>query len=290
MTSVDISAIDWARMAEPQDDQYDTLWTLALATTGGSPLRAEPYTRRPSGGLPTIAGGAVAVRHLDQQDMAPPRFEPAPADHPNLARAIDYLRRWPAAYAQFQSLIDSVHPAIDSTIPPPLRDLAFGSSSHSHEQWFGTLCVTVDDPIGCAQALVHEMSHQKLRALGVSAESAWRLITNDPAELFPSPIRIGRQRPMTAVLHAEYSFIHVVELDLRMLEGERDPMARDHILQLLMRNVVRMEAGYPTLADNVRTDAHGERFIGAFLQWARRAIERGYDALDANGYETRLSA
>jgi HEXXH motif-containing protein len=165
----------------------------------------------------------------------------------------------PRRSRQFKALIDSVHPAIDTTIPPALREITFGSSSHSHERWFGTLCATIDDPIGCAQALVHEMSHQKLRALCVSVESAWRLITNDPADLFPSPIRIGRQRPMTAVLHAQYSFIHVVELDLRMLEKESDAMARDHILQLLMRNVVRMEAGHETLAPNVRTDAYGAR-------------------------------
>jgi HEXXH motif-containing protein len=161
-----------------------------------------------------------------------------------------------------------------------------GSSSPSHEQWFGTVCVTVDDPIGCAQAFVHEMAHQKLRALGVSVESAWRLVRNDPRELYPSPIKIGRQRPMTAVLHAQYSFIYVVELDLRMLAAEPDPMTRHRMLQLLMRNVVRMEAGYETLAANVRTDREGAVFIDAFLAWARRAIAQGYDTLNANGYET----
>jgi hypothetical protein len=30
--------------------------------------------------------------------------------------------------------------------------------------------------------------------------------------------------------------------------------------------------------------------MSAFLQWSRRAIDHGYDALNANGYETRLSA
>jgi HEXXH motif-containing protein len=283
-----LETIDWARMAEPQDDQYDTRVTLAMATTRGSPLRPEPYVRRPSEDLPTIEGTDVAIRYLDQPELAPPRFALAPPDHPNLPKAVAYLRRWTAAYEQFLALIDSVHPCVDPKIPPAMRDLASGSCSHSHEQWFGTVCVTIDDPIGCAQALVHEMAHQKLRALGVSVERAWRLVTNDPAELFPSPIRIGIARPMTAVLHAQYSFIHVVELDLRMLAGEGEPRARDHILQLLLRNVVRMEAGHETLARNVRTDADGARFIDAFLAWSRRAIENGFDTLDRNGYETRV--
>lgn len=280
--------IDWARMAEPQDDQYDTRMTLELATTTTSPLRPEPYVRRATDGLPTIAGTEVAVRYLDQRDLPAPRFLPAPADHPNLRKALDYLQRWPAAYEQFLALIDSVHPCVDSTIHPSMREMLSGSCSHSHEWWFGTVCVTVDHPIGCAQAIVHEMAHQKLRALGVSVEEAWRLVANEPTELFPSPIRIGVNRPMTAVLHAQYSFIYIVELDLRMLEGESDPAVRDHILQLLMRNVVRMEAGYETLARNIRTDSSGAPFIEAFLAWARRAIERGYAVLNANGYETEV--
>lgn len=288
MTLAEISAIDWERMAEPQADQYDTRVTLALATTSGSPLRPEPYVRRSPAGLPTIAGTDVAIRYLDQPELAPPRFELAPANHANLPRALAFLRRWPAAYQQFLALVDSAHPCVDPQIPPHLRAVTSGSCSHSHEQWFGTLCVTVDDAIGCAQAFVHEMAHQKLRALGVSIESAWRLIVNDPAERYPSPIRIGVARPMTAILHAQYSFIYIVELDLRMLAAEDDPATRDRILQLLLRNVVRMDAGYETLARNVRTDAAGARFVGAFLAWARRALELGYQALNTNGYETRI--
>jgi hypothetical protein len=288
LNAIDVEAIAWERMAEPQVDQYDTQVTLALATTRGSPLRAEPYVRRSAAGLPTIAGTGVAIRYLDQRELAPPRFALAPPDHPNLVRAVELLRRWPAVYEQFVALVDSVHPCIDPTIPAQLRSMVNGSCSHSHEAWFGTVCVTVDSAIGCAQALVHEMAHQKLRALGVSVESAWRMIVNDPSERYLSPIKIGVPRPMTAVLHAQYSFIYIVELDLRMLAGELDPLQRDRILQLLMRNVVRMEAGYETLARDVRTDAAGARFVEAFLAWARSAIERGYAALNTNGYETRI--
>lgn len=290
MSGIDLNAIDWSRMAEPQEDQYDTKTTLALATTTGSPLRPAPYVRRPVDGCHTICDGQVAVRYLDQPEMSPPHFRLAPFDHPNLLRGVEYLRRWPTAYEQFKALVDSVHPCLNPNIQPQHRDISIGSSSHSYEQYFGAVCVTADNAVGCAQALVHEMAHQKLRALGVSVEQAWRLIANPPTTLYPSPIKIGQQRPMTAVFHAEYSFIYVTELDIRMLEAEHNEMSRHHILQLLMRNVVRMGAGYETLIRYMQTDDAGAIFVEAFLRWAERAIERGYQLLNDNGYETRLAA
>ena len=273
-------------MAEPQDDQYDTKVTLAFARSMPSPLRPEPYLRRSADGCQTLCDGEVAVRHLDQGEMALPDFRPAPRDHPNLLKAVEYLRRWPAAYEQFKALIDTVHPCLDTRIKPEYSDICIGSSSHSHEQWFGTICVTVDHAIGCAQALVHEMAHQKLRALGVSLEEAWRLIGNDRALLYPSPIKIGKQRPMPAVFHAEYSFIYVTELDMRMLAAEIDETTRQQILQLLMRNVVRVEAGYETIARHIETDTAGALFVEAFLSWAASTIAKGYRLLNENGYET----
>lgn len=290
MSGINLDAIDWSRMAEPQVDQYDTDITLGLATTTPSPLRPAPYVRRPVDDCHTICDGQVAVRYLDEPEMSPPLFHLAPFAHPNLTRAVEYLRRWPAAYEQFKSLIDTVHPSLDPKIQPQHRDIAVGSSSHSYEQHFGVVCVTVDNAVGCAQALVHEMAHQKLRALGVSVETAWRLITNPTSALYPSPIKIGKLRPMTAVFHAEYSFIYVTELDIRMLAAESDDLSRQHILQLLMRNVVRMEAGYETLKRGLQTDAAGDVFAGAFLHWAKRTIEHGYQLLNENGYETRLTA
>src|SRR5205085_3552588 len=212
LRAIELNNIDSSHMAEPQADQYDTQITLALATTTPSPLRPEPHRCLPIASGQTICDGRVSVAHIAQTEMAPPHFPPAPLDHPNLAAAIVYLRRWPAAYEQFSTLIDTVHPCLDASIQPEFREVSVGSSSHSYEQWFGTVFLTVDNALGCAQALVHELAHQKLRALGVSFEQAWRLITNDPAVLYPSPIKLGRQRPMTAVLHAEYSFIYVTEL------------------------------------------------------------------------------
>lgn len=285
MNSLDPDAVEWSRMAEPQEGGYDTKVALTLAASAPSRLRFGPYVRRLAGDAPTICEGQVAVRHLEQAEMSPPAFTPAPPDHPNLLKAVEYLRRWPAAYEQFKALIDTVHPCLDARIKPEHRELSVGSSSHSHEQWLGVLCVTVDHPFGCAQGLIRETARQKLRALGVWTERAWRFISNDPSALYPSPIYPGQSWPMTAALHAAYSLTCVAELDMRVLESETGLEARDQILQLLMRNAVRMEACCDSLARYVETDAVGDIFMKAFLDWAGRATVRAYALLDENGYE-----
>jgi hypothetical protein len=92
---------------------------------------------------------------------------------------------------------------------------------------------------------------------------------------------------MTAVFHAQYSFIHVTALDLHMLasaEGERE---RQRILMLLARNVPRMQAGYEEVARHIRTDAAGRLFVDAFMDWSEDVLQRGQAELDANGYGVR---
>lgn len=274
-----VSAVEWGRMAEPQADQYDTCVTLEFATNGGSPLRREPYTRRPPGGSPTIFDGVVAVRYISAACPRSSRHADGPLDHPNIRQAAEYVRRWPTVFEQFRSLMDSYHPMIDLTVPPAKYGEALGSSSHSEESMFGTMWATFYDPLGLAQAFVHEMAHQKLRALGVSFEAADRLITNRPGELFASPIRKDRPRPMTAVFHAEYSFIYVTALDVEMIRAEADPARRATLLSLLSRNVTRMEEGLEVIKRHVKVDAEGRDFVDGFYAWAERVIESGNDLL-----------
>jgi len=278
-----LETVDWARMAEPQSDGYDTDVTLRLAETGVTPLRPLPYRRRPTDGEATFCDGAVAVRQAPLRGLMTDALLPAKVDHPNIAAGGVLLSRWPDAYQQFTRLIDTVYPYTD---PEQARqgDQALGSSSHSYEEDFGSLHATVDSALGFAQALIHEMAHQKLRALGVSIESAERLITNSPSEEFESPIRKDRKRPMSAVVHAQYSFIHVTALDLYMLANANGERERQFILMLLARNVPRMKSGYEEVATHVKTDEAGRQFIDAFMHWSSDVLERGQAELDANGY------
>jgi HEXXH motif-containing protein len=278
-----LEAIDWSRMAVPQKDGYDTEMTLRLAEHGASPKRPDPYVRRPLDGAVTFCDDMVAVRPARERGLGTDKIVPAPLDHPNLSIGAAYLARWPEAYAQFVRLVDTVYPY---TEPEQARhgELALGSSSHSYEEDFGSVHATVDNALGFAQALIHEMAHQKLRALGVSFEAAHRLIANDPSERFDSPIRKDITRPMTAVFHAQYSFIHVTALDLHMLAAAKGERERQYILMLLARNVPRMQAGHREVAQHIKADAGGRLFVDTFLDWSHDVVQRGQAELDANGY------
>ena len=69
-------SIDWARVAEPQRDGYDTEIVLAYAVAAG-------YRRRePAPGTPRLLEAAI-----DQTGAwLGATMEPAPIDHPNIAR------------------------------------------------------------------------------------------------------------------------------------------------------------------------------------------------------------
>ena len=278
-------AIDWRRVAEPQADGYDTQVVLDLATTSPSLLRPKPYKRRKANGAPTLFDGRVAVRNRTSGGLPAPKYVAASPTHPNLAAAERILGAWPAMAGQFPQLIDTLEVWTDSSMPPEFWRKAPGSSSHSLEEEFGSIMVTVDSALGLAQAMVHEMAHQKLRALGVSLMQASRLVTNDPTKLYVSPIITNRRRPMTAVLHAQYSFIHVTALDVAVYDSPNMPEEEKRLcIFLLARNVPRMDAGYEEIAAHVETDADGAVFVDAFMAWSRGVLARGHAILDANGY------
>lgn len=279
-----LNAPDWSRLARPQADGYDTDYILAQAQSRGSLLRPGPWRRRSTAGAPTLFDGRVAVRNRDVGGLPAPRYQPVPPNHPNLTAGELVLRLWPEAAAQFAALVDTVQPWTDTGIPESARAFP-GSSSHSEEAEFGIVMLTADNAFGVAQAMVHEMSHHKLRVLGVSITAAERIVANDPAELYTSPIIVDRKRPMTAVLHAQYSFIHVTALDVAVYRNPASSAElRQQAVYLLARNVPRMEAGYDELDRHLRTDADGAVFRDAFMSWSREVLDTGRAIMDKEGY------
>jgi HEXXH motif-containing protein len=266
--------VDWSRVAEPQADQYDTEVTLWRRRQLKG-LESRP----PAGQAPTLFDGAVAIRPLEGPYLRLESLSSAPADDERIRMGERYVRQWPAAFDQFKGLMHAFYPVRDITgtrIPPGSK----GSFSHAFESRIGTMCASIEDPVCLAQAFVHEMAHNKLRSLGVMLESAQDLIINDPKDLYPSPILIGKLRPMTAVFHAEYSFIYVTQLDLMMLARGPKKELRDYLLELLERNVSRMEPGLEVIQDNVQVDSIGRPFVDGFMDWARRVIAEGRTILN----------
>jgi len=277
------NSLDWSRLAEPQADQYDTSAILQLASSTTSPDRPNPYQRRAVGSSPAVFDGRVAVRYV-YRDVPEFRslsdqYPDAPLNHQNIATAAEYVRTWPIAFRQCQQLLDSIHPALHPEMPLESTEIYRGSLCHSYESLFGTMWATIFCPLGLAEAMVHEVAHQKLRVLGVSVESATTLVGNDPSDLYSSPIIKDRLRPLTAVLHAEYSYIHVTALDIAILKAERDSARREVMRGVLATNVARIEEGYETLRKHFIPAAHGEEFIQSLFAWTEKTIDAAHDLL-----------
>lgn len=267
--------IDWSRMAYPQD-KGDTEMLLRL--------RPRRLRRSDTTEATTLCDGRVAVRPAPAQGVMSRMFRPAPVDHPNLPVAVSYLSRWPAAYDQFTRLVDAVYPYTDPA-QAQQGEWSLGGSSYSHEEDLGSVHVTVDNALGLAQALVKEMAHQKLRALGVSAHRTGRLVTNDRGAMYAGPLcRGGQRQPMTAVFHDQYAFMHVTALDLHMLIAAANEVERQHLLMLLARNIPRVDAGHSVIVEHIETDTAGRAFVDAFLSWSTTVLDQGQALLDANGY------
>ncbi len=266
----DETLINWERIAEPQDDQYDTQITLEYAHRAG-------YTRRDVGDCPIFFDGQVAIRP-DTTIVFALDCIPADPSHPNVSKGSDLLRHWSTVYVQFQQLVDSVSLFFYT---PHSVDLVVGSICGPGGAGFGTIAATVNHHVGFAEALVHEMAHHKLQALGVQFESAERLITNPAEQKFPSPIRYDCLRPMTAVLHAQYSYTYVSALDIHIInagtDAERD---RQIAAGSLAWNLPKLEFGLDAIGKYVTVDGAGADFMKGFYVWSERILKDGYSILE----------
>ncbi len=88
---------------------------------------------------------------------------------------------------------------------------------------------------------------------------------------------------MTAVVHAQYSFMHVTALDVAMFEAAPDEETRSAAAYLLARNVPRMEAGRREIAAHLQADGAGAAFFAAFERWSSATLRRGREILDERG-------
>jgi len=276
-------AVDWARLAWPQADGYDTATLLSLLAAETTPWRHDRVTR-PAADAPAIRVGEQRIS-VGIGPLGPlidhPRFEPVSGIPAALERGIAYVRRWPEAAAQWPQIVHRIQCYTDKTISDAERSTWLKSASHSIDERFGEIALTVDSDINIAQCIVHEMAHHKLRAMGVGNERCIRFVTNPSTERYRSPVVPDALRPMTALLHAQYSFIHVTQLDIHMFLAETQPIPSERMRSLLALNVQRMEQGLEVIEQNMRVDDDGEAFMAAFLEWTRSVIRTGNEILGA---------
>ncbi|OEK00136.1 hypothetical protein BFP97_00775 [Roseivirga sp. 4D4] len=261
--------IDWRRVAAPQEDGYDTeivLDFIKQSQAYNQSFKTYRHEERPEG---FAFDGQVGINKVTDYTMD--RFTDAPADHSNIKKAADLLNVWPAVYRQFPKIVHTIHPWIDKTI----EGNSLGSCSHSLDHLLGVIYATVNNEHGLAQAYVHEMAHNKLRLLGVMLESTNRFIMNGPTELFESPVRKDRKRPMTAVFHAQYSFMHCTALNVLHLDQTQSVAENNVWMVFLKNNLPRMLEGDALLKRCLKLDKEGELLFEGFFDWSDQILKRG---------------
>jgi hypothetical protein len=158
------------------------------------------------------------------------------------------------------------------------------------------VCSTYPNPVSAGDGLVHEVWHQRLHALGIDFETHSRLLfSNADDELYESPIRKDKLRPMPAVIQAQYSYIGVTGyytslidqlFDKQTAEITTKPIAQIHKADLnnwllvSARNVYRIREGVDTISANLKpTPDIGERFFQGYMGYANRVIDQAIDQL-----------
>jgi HEXXH motif-containing protein len=191
-------------------------------------------------------------------------------DSPVMREAVKLLQRWPEGYACFIRLIHTFYPVDD----PRTEGGGHGCTCGSDAKFPGEIYVTTYDALGTAEGMCHETGHTKLRLLGIDLEKWDTLILNNPSELFDSPIRKDKKRPMGAVLHAQLSYSNVLDLDLHALAVESDTKMRERILESVRIHYRKLLAGFHEIQSHIKVDRDGAAFMDGYYRWAEGLFEQ----------------
>ena len=261
--------IDWQLMARPQADGYDTEQLIPLALERYGWAKTFPVPLDPA----TWANGTVAIIR-----PAGPQGEnavPAPLDHPNLELAAEMLLKvWPEMYGQCQDLLESITVYIDKTTREFPNQTGCSCGPIGDRVSF-QLSTTINGAIGMLEGIVHEMGHSKLKPMGMSMYHWDRLLANElpTAEaiesgvgenLYPSPIRKDKLRPLGACFSAHYSYLHVAELLERIIRSGVEEQLADWLAVMCGR----IRVGEQLVADHVQPTEEGVPFFAACTEWA----------------------
>lgn len=209
-------------------------------------------------------GLSVLPQHCGDEEQAA-----GDLNDPGLDEAADLLRRvLDARYREFEMRIAVVHPITDSRIPR--GSLCSSSGSASAEP--PGIYLTVTHAAATAEALVHEMAHHKLFALGVTTDCGGRILQDEGKVAYSAAV--NRERPIPAILHAAYSFLHMVEFDVECL---RLGLAEREARMLLPGNVRVARNTVDQLRRHARAGEHGADFLAKLYDWA----EALFSAADA---------
>lgn len=263
--------IDWTRVAAPQEDGYDTAVILEQCAAGryGQRERVEP-----NGDLVWGEGRARWVTALTQHQMPSSDYAFVQTDDSIVQAGLGLLGLWPTVRRQCAELLVALSP-MTTEHRRDFRGTGHGCSCGHFADDFGWIYVTADDSWGFAEGIVHEMGHWKLRALGIWFEDWTPLILDHPFdETFTSPVRKDKPRPMGAVLHAQYSYIHVARMTALALQATEKPNLQD--IDWAELQLKRITEGQGTLRQHARgTPNVGEPFLVGVDAWTTQVLTEG---------------
>ena len=279
--------ITWKKVAKPQSDQYDS---HVIAQFLKKKYNWEK--RIPSYGSSTMCDGKVAVikdrfaKYV--QDVNYDRSElkfSTNTEYPILnaytlwnekeyATAIDpYIRTWHNGHEMLKCFLDEFWPKWCMWI-------SSGSTSGHYKMESGkdngllinAAFVSINNLQGCAQGIYHEVGHLRLEALGLDIEKHDNLlILNDASELYDSPVRLDKKRPMSAVIQGVYSWIFLTENDLQCA---KIPNNIDASAMYLIKNLPKIEDGLKEIKAHVKTTSQGTAFMDGYFEWGEDVCSR----------------
>lgn len=220
-----------------------------------------------------LAGSAVRLALVDDNPLA------ALEAHPDKAgNALDLggrpVARWQAALEGALALVGTYLPALRAEIEAVLQQVvpvgwyAERHLSASVQEAIGTIYLSLhDDPITMVEALVHEVSHNKLAAL-LELDP---VLHNDRAQAHASPVRPD-PRPLHGVLLAVHAFLPVAALYAAMIEagapGSEHPAFRERHARIVAGN----REGAAVLREHARPTARGAELLAEIDALDRHAM------------------
>jgi hypothetical protein len=233
--------IDWSRVAEP---------------SFYSNRRIQEYAQCRWPGLRT--------GHFDVEILGRELSEAyGPAEIPTVNPVLDCLDAWPEGEQAVFGAAGCFWPVARADGKPGGLGCMCGHDEPSAARPYATIYASTWDPVGGAEGLVHEAGHLRLKALGVQLETHdGLLLSNSPTELFESPIRKDKLRPMSAVLQAQYSYVMVTALDVALADAAHAAI-----------NLPRILEGRETLRHSARWTAEGSEFARGLYDWTTRVVD-----------------
>lgn len=235
-----------------------------VAGPADDPLRRElsPHRFGPAANWsyrPSFFDGRVGICAIPDQCREADHGVGDIEDH-GLDEAVRLLQdATPDRYEEFAAVVAVVHPVTHACIPP--KSLCSNSGASTVEP--PGIYLTVTHPAATAEALVHEMAHHKLFGLGVTTDTGGRLLRDTGVLAYSAAVE--RERPIPAILHAAYSFLHMVEFNIAC----RNRGLFEHEMALLLPGNLRVSSDtVRQLQLHAKATPEGFDFLERLYRWA----------------------